>query len=159
VTDEPTVDPEFDPPTEPRRSSFEDLSNLDVPVPANAVVTGRRTPTLITATVVLFAGAVFAALYLVLLLPFASSSERASTVSGGVVAFLVVYGIAQVIAGVLVLMLRTAGRWLGIAIAIVGIALGVIRASSTATSGLVSILLNAFVIYALASNGPSFRRE
>jgi hypothetical protein len=40
----------------------------------------------------------------------------------------------------------------------VGIGLGIARASSTPASGLVTILLNAFVIYALASSGPAFRR-
>jgi hypothetical protein len=40
----------------------------------------------------------------------------------------------------------------------VGIVLGLVRATSTPASGLVSILLSAFVIYALASSGPSFRR-
>jgi hypothetical protein len=158
MTDELPPTAGAEPPEGPRRSSFEDLANLDdLTVPASAVATGQRTAILITAAVVLFAGALFAVLYVVLLLPFASSSGS-STVSGSVVAFLIVYGIAQAIAGTLVLMLRPAGRWMGIVIAIVGIGLGVARASSTPASGLVSILLNGFVIYSLASSGPSFQR-
>jgi prepilin signal peptidase PulO-like enzyme (type II secretory pathway) len=121
------------------------------------VATGHRTATLITAAVVLFAGALFAVLYVVLLLPFASS-EKGSSVSGALVSFLLVYGSLQAVAGVLVLLLRQSGRWLGIVLAVVGIGLGIARASSTPASGLVTILLNAFVIYALASSGPAFRR-
>jgi hypothetical protein len=136
-------------------SRFEDLADLEVP--RDAVVTGRRTPILITAAVVLSAGALFAVLYVVLLLPFASS-DRASSVSGVLVGFLLAYGALQAVAGALVLLLRQNGRWLGIVLAIVGIGLGIARASSTPASGLVTILLNGFVIYALASSGPAFRR-
>jgi hypothetical protein len=139
----------------PPGSRFEDLSNFEVPV--DAVATGHRTAILITADVVLFAGALFAVLYVVLLLPFASS-DKGSSVSGALVGFLLVYGALQAVAGVLVLLLRQSGRWLGIVLAVVGIGLGIARASSTPASGLVTILLNAFVIYALASSGPAFRR-
>ena len=139
----------------PPGSRFEDLTNFEVPV--DAVATGHRTAILITAAVVLFAGALFAVLYVVLLLPFASS-EKGSSVSGALVVFLLVYGSLQAVAGVLVLLLRQSGRWLGIVLAVVGIGLGIARASSTPASGLVTILLNAFVIYALASSGPAFRR-
>jgi hypothetical protein len=139
----------------PSGSRFEDLTNFEVPV--DAVATGHRTAILITAAVVLFAGALFAVLYVVLLLPFASS-EKGSSVSGVLVGFLLVYGSLQAVAGVLVLLLRQGGRWLGIVLAVVGIGLGIARASSTPASGLVTILLNAFVIYALASSGPAFRR-
>jgi prepilin signal peptidase PulO-like enzyme (type II secretory pathway) len=139
----------------PPGSRFEDLTNFEVPV--DAVARGHRTAILITAAVVLFAGALFAVLYVVLLLPFASS-EKGSSVSGALVGFLLVYGSLQAVAGVLVLLLRQSGRWLGIILAVVGIGLGISRASSTPASGLVTILLNAFVIYALASSGPAFRR-
>jgi hypothetical protein len=143
-------------PQRPRPSSFEDLSDLDVHAQRDAVATGQRTAILITASVVLLAGALFAILYVVLLVPFASSDT--STVSGGAVAVLIAYGIGQAVAGVLVLMLVPFGRWLGIVVGIVGIVLGLVRATSTPASGLVSVLLSAFVIYALASSGPSFRR-
>ena len=139
----------------PPGSRFEDLTNFEVP--GDAVATGHRTAILVTAAVVLFAGALFAVLYVVLLLPFASS-EKGSSVSGALVGFLLVYGSLQAVAGVLVLLLRPSGRWLGIVLAVVGIGLGIARASSTPASGLVTILLNAFVIYALASSGPAFRR-
>ena len=135
----------------PRRSSFEDLSDLELERAAK-VATGGRTAILITAAVVLFAGAVFALLSVVLLAEFSSTSSAAS------VGFLLAYGILQAIAGVLVLLLLPAGRWLGIILGIAGIGLGVVVASSAPASGLVSILLSGFVIYALASSGPSFRR-
>ena len=95
----------------PPGSRFEDLTNLEVP--SDAVATGHRTAILVTAAVVLFAGALFAVLYVVLLLPFASS-EKGSSVSGALVGFLLVYGSLQAVAGVLVLLLRQSGRWLGI---------------------------------------------
>jgi hypothetical protein len=144
-------------PERPRPSSFEDLSDLEVHAQRDAVATGRRTAIVTTAAVVLFAGALFAILYVVLLAPFASSSATV-TISGGTIAVLIAYGAAQAVAGVLVVLLVPAGRWVGIVVAVVGIVLGLVRAASTPASGLVSILLSAFVIYALASSGPSFRR-
>jgi hypothetical protein len=135
-----------------RRSSFEDLSDLELER-ATKVSSGGRTATLITATVVLFAGAVFALLSVVLVAEFSSTS-----ISGAAIGFLLAYGLLQAIAGVLVLLLLPAGRWLGIILGINGIGLGVVLASSAPASGLVSILLSGFVIYALASSGPSFRR-
>jgi len=152
---DPAKLPGPEPSSKPPGSRFEDLSDFEVPV--DAVATGHRTPILITAAAVLFAGALFAVLYLVLLLPFASS-DRGSSVSAVVVGFLLVYGALQAVAGLLVLLLRQSGRWLGIVLAVVGIGLGIARASSTPASGLVTILLNGFVIYALASTGPAFRR-
>ena len=144
-------------PERPRPSSFEDLSDLEVHTQRDAVATGRRTAIVTTAAVVLFAGALFAILYVVLLAPFASSSATV-TISGGTIAVLIAYGAAQAVAGVLVVLLVPAGRWVGIVVAVVGIVLGLVRAASTPASGFVSILLSAFVIYALASSGPSFRR-
>jgi hypothetical protein len=140
-----------DPP--PRRSSFEDLSDIDFHARSDAVATGRRTAILITAAVVLFAGAVFALMFVVLVVQFSTSSA-----AGATVAVLIVYGLAQAAAGVLVLLLTPVGRWFGILVGVAGIVLGLVRATSTPASGLVSILLSAFVIYALASSGPSFRR-
>jgi hypothetical protein len=135
-----------------RRSSFEDLSDLELER-ATTVTTGGRTAILITAAVVLFAGAVFALLSIVLVAEFSSAS-----ISHAAVGFLLAYGILQAIAGVLVLLLLPAGRWLGIFLGVAGIGLGAVLASSAPGSGLVSILLSGFVIYALASSGPSFRR-
>jgi hypothetical protein len=144
-------------PERPRPSSFEDLSDLEVHTQRDTIATGRRTAIVTTAAVVLFAGALFAILYVVLLAPFASSSAPV-TISGGTIAVLIAYGAAQAVAGVLVVLLVPAGRWVGVVVAVVGIVLGLVRAASTPASGLVSILLSAFVIYALASSGPSFRR-
>jgi hypothetical protein len=137
---------------QPARRSFEDLSDLELER-ASTVATGGRTAIVITAAVVLFAGAVFALLSVVLLAEFSTAS-----ISGAAVAFVVAYGILEAVTGVLVLLLVPAGRWLGMFLGIAGIVLGGVLASSAPTSGLVSILLNAFVIYALASSGPSFRR-
>jgi hypothetical protein len=121
------------------------------------VATGHRTAILITAAVVLFAGALFAVLYVVLLLPFASSeraprSRAPSSDSCSCTAPCKPWRACSCCC------CGRAGRWLGIVLAVVGIGLGIARASSTPASGLVTILLNAFVIYALASSGPAFRR-
>src|SRR5262249_650441 len=115
--------------------------------------TGRRTAILITASVVLFAGAVFALLSLVLVSRF---STETTSVSGTTVALVLVYGTVQAIAGILVLLLVPFGRWLGIAVAAGGVMVG--GGAWARTNGVVSILLSALVIYALASSGPSFRR-
>ena len=104
---DPAKPPGPEPASKPPGSRFEDLSDLEVP--GDAVATGQRTPILITAAVVLFAGALFAVLYLVLLLPFASS-DRGSSVSAVVVGFLLVYGALQAVAGLLVVLLRQSGR-------------------------------------------------
>ena len=142
---------------QPVRRSFEDLSDLEIDR-ASTVATGGRTAIVITAAVVLFAGAVFALLSVALVAEFSSTPGTAS-ISGGAVAFVLAYGVIQAVAGVLVLMLLPAGRWLGILVGIAGIVLGAVLASSAPASGLVSILLSAFVIYALAASGPSFRRR
>src|SRR5438093_10513281 len=76
VTDDP----------KPRRSSFEDLSDIDLHARSAAVATGRRTAILITAAVVLFAGAVFALLFVVLVVQFSTASA-----AGATVAVLIVY--------------------------------------------------------------------
>ena len=112
----------------------------------------------IAAAVVLFAGALFAVLYVVLLLPFASSErgsvglERASSASCSCTAPSEPWPACSCCC------CGQGGRWLGIVLAVVGIGLGIARASSTPASGLVTMLLNGFVIHALASSGPAFRR-
>jgi hypothetical protein len=127
------------------RSRYEDL---DVATPASATPVGRRTPTLTLATIVLALSGVLPLFTVVLFQP-----SRNTAIALGLL------GVAEVMAAILVGLLRPLGRPVGIAMGIVGVVLGIVTARSSAANGLVSICLNGFVIYALASSGPAFRRE
>jgi hypothetical protein len=67
-------------------------------------------------------------------------------------------GAFDVVAGVLVLRLSSAGRVLGIVIAGLGILTGLAQLGSSGSSGLLSIALYAFVLYALIAYGFVFRQ-
>jgi hypothetical protein len=69
-------------------------------------------------------------------------------VGGDAVAFVLVgMGVLQLLAGWLVLRLRQAGRILAIVLATLGIVAGLLQLGSSGATGLLSILLNAFVLY------------
>lgn len=71
-------------------------------------------------------------------------------IGGGLVAvFLVANGALQLLAGWLVFRLRPAGRILGIALASLGIVVGLLQLGSAGITGVLSMLLNAFVLYGL----------
>jgi hypothetical protein len=71
-------------------------------------------------------------------------------VGGGPVAVaLVAMGALQLVAGWLVLRLRPAGRILGIVLAVLGIVGGLLQLGSAGVTGILSMLLNAFVLYGL----------
>jgi hypothetical protein len=70
-----------------------------------------------------------------------------------------VLGVFELVATALVAMLHPLGRPIGIALGCVGLVLGLVSAKSSPANGLVTMGLNGFVIYALASSGPAFRRE
>jgi hypothetical protein len=130
-------------PQEPPRSRFEDL---DVPIPA-PVPLRRRTPTVTTAALILLVSGALTVLTVVLLKP-----------STGLVPFFAALGILQLVGAVLVFALTPLGRSLGFALGVVGIVVGLTLLGSNALNGLMTMALNGFVIYALASSGPSFRR-
>ena len=69
-----------------------------------------------------------------------------------------VLGVLELAAAALVAMLHPLGRPIGIALGCVGLVLGLVSARSSPANGLVTMGLNGFVIYALASSGPAFRR-
>jgi uncharacterized membrane protein HdeD (DUF308 family) len=71
---------------------------------------------------------------------------------------LIVLGVAELAGAVLVFALHPLGRPLGIGLGCIGIVLGIVSATSAPASGLVTLALNGFVIYALASSGQAFRR-
>jgi uncharacterized membrane protein HdeD (DUF308 family) len=72
---------------------------------------------------------------------------------------LIAFGIVELVGAVLVFLLHPLGRPVGIALGALGIVLGIVSAASSPANGLVSLALNGFVIYALASSGPAFKRN
>ncbi len=73
------------------------------------------------------------------------------------VALLVVGGL-QLLAGWLVLRLRQAGRILGIVLATLGIVAALFQLGSAGATGLLSIVLNGFVLYGLLAYGFVFEQ-
>jgi len=131
---------------EPKRSRFEDLSDIQVPTPQPGR-TGR--PAIVTtAAVVLFVSALMNGIVVAALSPEGSSLWISATL-----------GALQAIGALLAVLLVPVGRPLGIALGALGVAIGIsVAAGGSAASGLVTIGLNGFVIYALAASGPAFRR-
>ena len=134
------------PQDDPSPSRFEDLSDIQVPTP----VRGRpsRPAIVTTAAVVLFVSAlmngIVAGTGLV--------EGSALMLSGGLAA-------AQALGALLAVLLVPIGRPFGVVLGAIGVVIGlVIAARGSAASGLTTIGLNGFVIYALAASGPSFRR-
>ena len=136
--------PTPDEPSPIGRSRYEDL---EIPEPAPAALARRRTPTVTVAAIVLgFSGA----------LPLLAVAlfNVAGTARYGLLAL----GIVELAAAVLVAILHPAGRPFGIAAACLGIGVGLAAPGTSPANRLVTVALNGFVIYALASSGPSFRR-
>ncbi|HEX6843514.1 MAG TPA: hypothetical protein VF235_00215 [Actinomycetota bacterium] len=126
-----------------RRSSFEDFEN---PVPAPSA-RPRRSGIVVTAAAVLAVNGLLNVLLVALFRP-----------SGSIVWLYLALGALQVGAAVLVVLLRPIGRTLGLVLGGLGIVLALVRAPDDALSALLSVALNAFVLYALGVSGPSFRR-
>jgi hypothetical protein len=142
---DPTGPPAGDPaPT--GRSRYEDFDLADVPAATPAP--RRRTPTITVAALVLAISGV-----LPLITVFAFRPEGAAAI-----AFLVL-GVAEIAGAALVATLRPLGRPFGLALGCVGVVLGIVSAAQSPANGLVTIALNGFVIYALASSGAAFRRR
>lgn len=72
-------------------------------------------------------------------------------------AVLVLLGALALLAGWLILRLRPAGRTLGIAVALLGILSGLAQIRTTGSAGLLTLALDAFVLYALIAYGFVFR--
>lgn len=80
-------------------------------------------------------------------------------VGGGAFATaLLLVGAVQLLAGWLVLRMRPAGRILGIVLATLGIVGGLLQLSSAGVTGLLSMLLNGFVLYGLLMYSFVFRQ-
>jgi hypothetical protein len=126
------------------RSRYEDY---DIEVPRPMSTPGSRTPTLtVAAVVLLFSGL----LPLLAVLGFRPS--------GAIAVGLIVLGIAELVAAVLVFILNPIGRMLGFVLGAIGIVIGFATAGSSPANGLVTVGLNGYVIYAMAVSGSSFRR-
>lgn len=141
------VDPPWTPPgspDEPPRRSFEDF---EVPVPTEAPRV-RRPAVVSTAALVLFIAGAMNALFVVLF-------EQA----GSIGSLYLMLAAAQLIAAVLLMTMLPIGRMAGLVMGGLGVVLGVIQATSAATSGLMSMALSGFVIWAVAASGPSFHRR
>jgi hypothetical protein len=78
--------------------------------------------------------------------------------SGGLGTGLLLGGTLEVVAGWLVLRLSRAGRVLGIVIAALGILVGLLQIGSSGAQGLLSMLLNGYVLYALLAYGFVFEQ-
>jgi hypothetical protein len=128
------------------RSHYEDFDLSVTPKPSAAK--GRRTPTLVVAAIVLGFSGVLPLLTVVLF-----------DVGGTAAIALGVLGVLELAAAALVAMLHPFGRPIGIVLGVVGLVVGLLSARSSPANGLVTMGLNGFVIYALASSGPAFRRE
>jgi hypothetical protein len=70
---------------------------------------------------------------------------------------LAVQGGLAVVAGLLVLRLRPAGRILGIVVASLRILTGAAQLRSSGSSGLLALALDAFVLYGLLAYGSAFK--
>ena len=77
----------------------------------------------------------------------------------GIIAFVAfVLGGLDVLAGWLILRLSPGGRVLGIVIAVLGLLSGLAQLGRTGASGLLTLLLYGYVLYALIAYGFVFRR-
>ena len=126
------------------RSSFEDY---EIPEP-EAVVRRGRPAIVSTAALILFVAALLNALYAFAFKP-----------SGIAVVFALSLGAAQLVGAVLVFSLRPIGKTAGLVLGTITIGLGVVRATADPTSGLMTMALGGFVVWAVIAAGPSYRRR
>jgi hypothetical protein len=121
----------------------------------------RRRPGALTgaAWALIVSGALTALVGLVV----ASSEGSVSTVglegdTGSIFAavFLAIGGI-RILAGVLILRLSGVGRGLGFIVAGIGVIGGLAQLSGAAGSALITLVVDGFVLWALATNGEAFR--
>ena len=66
-------------------------------------------------------------------------------------------GLLHIYAGVKVLDLQEQGRIIGIVIAAIGAFLGLLRLAGRTRSGILGLLIDAFILYALITNAQYFR--
>jgi hypothetical protein len=126
------------------RSRYEDF---DVEMPQPIAAPRGRTPTLVVASVVLAFAGLLPLLFVLAFRP-----------TGSIGIGLVILGVAELVTAVLIVLLQPIGRALGYVLGAIGLVIGLITARESPADGLVTMGLNAYVIYAMAVSGPSFRR-
>lgn len=152
---DPTPPPE--PPSDARPGSSFERFEIPQPVPA---ATRRRPAIVTTAALVLLVSGLLNALYVVLFLSAASSPELAGVhlSAGPVQGALLLLAAWQILAAALIVLLRPLGRGLGLAIAVLGLAMGLGEATGNPMNGLMTMAGYGFVIYALVAGKPAFDR-
>ena len=118
------------------------------------VVTGAAVILIVAGILAILAGLIVLNGGGALEVPGADSEDVATIVA--VVAFGL--GALDIVAGILVLRLSSGGRVLAIVIASLGILSGLAQLGNSGASGLLSIALYAFVLYALLAYGFVFRQ-
>jgi len=141
----------------PPHAGYEDWADR-LPPGTDPSVAPRRPGVITTAGVLLLVSAGFSLLGALILL----SSGARPTLNGlgsarSFAAVLVIIGGLHLTAGVLVLARSNRGRILAIVLASFGV-LGALSQFGSST-GFVSLAINGFVVYALATNGDAFRRR
>ena len=122
------------------------------PPPAAGPVRGQRPGTVTTVGVLLIIAGAFAVLAGLL-------SFGLSGLSGIFTVLGIIYlpvGALEIFAGVQVLSLKEIGRVIGIVMAAIGAVISLIYIAKGAATSVVSILLDAFIIYTLYSNKQYF---
>jgi hypothetical protein len=120
-----------------------------------------RRPGIVTgaAAILLVAGTLYLLVGLISLAGGTTFVVGGNDVEGALVSVvLLVGGAFQVLAGWLVLGLRPAGRILGIVVATLGIVGGLLQLGSNGATGVLAMLLDAFVLYALLTYGFVFEQ-
>jgi hypothetical protein len=141
----------------PPHAGFEDWADR-VPPGADPSTAPRRPGVITAAGVLLLVSAGFSLVGALILL--SSGARPTVTGVGSARAFavvLVVVGGLHLLAGVLVLARSNAGRIMALVLATLG-ALGALAQLRSAT-GFVSLAINGFIVYALATNGDAFTRR
>jgi hypothetical protein len=146
------------PPSEPYQPSGQPYSAIPVPRAGPprrpGVVTGAAVILIVAGVLAIIAGFVVLNGSGALEVPGADAEDVSTIVA--VVAFGL--GALDIVAGLLIMRLSSGGRVLGIVIAVLGILSGLGQLSSSGSSGLLSIALYAFVLYALLAYGFVFRQ-
>lgn len=122
---------------------------------------GAVRPGIVTAAaVLLFVGAGFGVIVGLLLVAggnvLGGSIGGAATLIG--IVFLVLAGL-QIYAGVLILQLREVGRIIGIVLAAIGVLGALGQLGGNAGSGVVSLAINGFILYALLTTAAYFKKR
>jgi hypothetical protein len=135
------------PPSEPYQPSGQPYSGIPVPRPGPP----RRPGVVTGAAVILIVAGVLAIVAGFVVLNGSGALEVPGADAFGL-------GALDIVAGLLIMRLSSGGRVLGIVIAVLGILSGLAQLSSSGSSGLLSIALYAFVLYALLAYGFVFRQ-